>query len=458
MAMTLDHDQPAPTNAPTTARGAKIVYLGAGAGGMYCGACLHDNTLAAAMLQLGAEVLFVPTYTPIRTDEADVSQQRVLFGGINVYLQERLPLFRYTPWFVDRLFDSPRLLQWLSRLEFSVQAEKLGRLTVSTLRGEHGHQRKELEKIVQWLETEIRPDVVHLSNAILAGFAREISDRLGVPVVCTLAGEDVFLDKLRPPYREQARAELRQRVQDISAFVALNAYYADYMVDYAGIDRQKIHVIPHGLKLTGHAPRIRPADAPPTLGFLARICSDKGLHQLVEAFRILAADGDLPGLRLKAAGYLGPADRPYLQQIQSQLQSWGLAERFEYAGELSRDEKIAFLQSLDVMSVPTTYRESKGLSILEALANAVPVVLPAHGTFPELVADTGGGLLSTPGSAADLAQKIKQLLSDPAQASAMGLSGHRAVVERYNDRVMAQRTLGVYEQILASGQRKLAGK
>ena len=70
----------------------RIAYITAGAAGMYCGSCLHDNTLAAALLELGEDVVLVPTYTPLRTDEPDVSIDRVFFGGINVYLQEKVPL------------------------------------------------------------------------------------------------------------------------------------------------------------------------------------------------------------------------------------------------------------------------------------------------------------------------------------------------------------------------------
>src|ERR1043165_1330623 len=89
----------------------KIIYLAAGAGGMYCGSCLHDNTLAAALLALGEDVLLVPTYTPLRTDEPNVSIDRVFFGGINVYLQEKSSLFRHTPWWMDRWLDHPALLE-----------------------------------------------------------------------------------------------------------------------------------------------------------------------------------------------------------------------------------------------------------------------------------------------------------------------------------------------------------
>src|SRR5437762_1513939 len=85
-----------------SSRDMKIVYITAGAAGMYCGSCMHDNTLVAALHQLGHDAILLPTYTPLRTDEEDISQQRVFFGGINVYLQQKSGLFRHTPWFLDR--------------------------------------------------------------------------------------------------------------------------------------------------------------------------------------------------------------------------------------------------------------------------------------------------------------------------------------------------------------------
>lgn len=428
----------------------KIVYLAAGAAGMYCGSCLHDNTLAAALLAAGVDVALVPTYTPIRTDEADVSQPRVLFGGINVYLQQLSGLFRYTPQWFDRLLDSPRLLNALSRMNSSVNPAKLGALTVSMLEGEEGRQRKEVTKLVDWLQREGRPDVVHLSNSMLTGMAREIARRLDVPIVCSLSGEDIFLEKLPPKYYERARAVLRQRAAEISSFVALNRYFADYMTEYLAIDRQRIHVIPHGLNLAGHGMRAASAaEAPFTIGYFARICHDKGLHQLVEAFQLLKQQPGLPPLRLRVAGYMGAGDRKYFEEILAKIRGWGWEQDFEYLGELDRAQKVAFLQTLDVMSVPTVYRESKGISVLEALANAVPLVQPAHGTFPELIEDTGGGLLCEPANPASLAEKLQQLALDRPAADEMGRRGREAIHDRYTAARMAERTLALYQQVLS---------
>ena len=171
---------------------------------MFCGTCLHDNTLAAALLDAGQDILLVPTYTPLRTDEENVSQPRVFFGGINVYLQQKSALFRHTPWALDALLDKPDLIRFATRHSPSIEAEKLGDLTVSMLRGEHGHQKKELEKLEQWLREEARPEIVHLSNSMLLGMADGLR-RLDVPIVCSLSGEDVFLERLLEPHYSEAR-------------------------------------------------------------------------------------------------------------------------------------------------------------------------------------------------------------------------------------------------------------
>jgi glycosyltransferase involved in cell wall biosynthesis len=167
----------------------------------------------------------------------------------------------------------------------------------------------------------------------------------------------------------------------------------------------------------------------------------------VDACEKLAARTDVPHFELHAAGYLGDSDKPYLAAIEQKIAAGKLAGRARYLGELNRAEKVAFLQSLDVFSTPTVYRESKGLPALEAMANAVPVVLPDHGSFPEMIADTGGGLLHRPHDANDLADKLVELLNNSAAAAKLGLSGQRSVRERYHAGAMAQKTLDHYRRL-----------
>src|SRR5262245_45424030 len=104
----------------------RIAYITAGAAGMYCGSCLHDNTLVGELIAQGHDALLIPTYTPIRTDENDVSLKRVFFGGINVYLQQKNAVFRHTPWTFDRLLDARWLLRWVSRFAVKTEAHQLG--------------------------------------------------------------------------------------------------------------------------------------------------------------------------------------------------------------------------------------------------------------------------------------------------------------------------------------------
>src|SRR5262245_14384439 len=231
----------------------KIVYLTAGAGGMYCGSCMRDNTLAAALGKLGHEALLVPTYTPIRTDEEDVSENRVFFGGINIYLEQKFWLFRHTPWFLDRLLNFPRLLRWVSRWGVKTRAEELGDLAISMLEGEHGRQRKEVEKVVTWLADEVRPDLVNLTAALLSGMVHEFRRRLpGVPVLCSLQGDDAFTEYLPSTHRERALALIRDHCREIDGFVATSAAYADFMAGYFAVPRERIHVVHPGLNLEGH--------------------------------------------------------------------------------------------------------------------------------------------------------------------------------------------------------------
>jgi glycosyltransferase involved in cell wall biosynthesis len=442
----------------------KIVYLAAGAGGMYCGSCLHGNTLAAALLAAGQDCTLAPMYTPLRTDEENVSIDHVSFGGINVYLQQHSAIFRHTPWAFDHLLDSPGLLRWATSRSASVRPEQLGPLTVSMLEGERGRQRKEVEKLVRWL-ADVRPDVVHLNNVMLVGVAREITRRLGAAVVCSLTGEDTFLERLPEPHHGQALALLRERAAELAALVAMNRYYADFMAGYLHVPREQIRVIPPGLNLAGMSPRKaapRSAGVPPasdnagetptlqTIGYLARVCPDKGLHQLAAALKLLAADPDLPPTRVRAAGYLDAADRPYLADIQRQMGDAGLADRFQYVGELDHADKIAFLQSLDLFCLPTVYRESKGLPVFEAWANGVPAVLPAHGAFPEMIDDTGGGVLCEPGDPASLAAALKRMILDPLFAAQCGQQAQQIVHQRYNAEVMARKMIELYQELSAS--------
>jgi glycosyltransferase involved in cell wall biosynthesis len=427
----------------------RIAYIAAGAANMYCGSCIHDNALAAALIKKGHEVALIPTYTPLRTDEANVTLDQVFYGGINVYLEQKFSFFRHTPWLLDKLFNSRVLLNWASRFSASTNARDLGALTVSVLQGEEGRQNKELAKLIQWLQASYRPEIVQLTNSMFLGMAKEIKKALGVPLLCAVQGEDIFLNDLVEPYKSQAHQLMRERAHDVDGFIATSQYYADFMADFLQVPIEKMHVVRLGINLQGHGvqPNLN-GNTRFVVGYLARICPEKGLHLLVEAFQQLTQKLGKNAIQLKVAGYLGARDRRYFENIVKQIDALGLSEAFQYHGEVTRHEKINFLNSLHVLSVPTTYKEPKGLSILEALANGVPVVQPRHGTFPELISSTEGGILVEPNSASAIAEGILKLINDGPLRERLGGQGKAAVHQKFSDHVMAEATLEVYLKYL----------
>lgn len=424
---------------------------------MYCGSCLRDNALAAALLARGHDVVLTPVYTPTRTDERNVSGRQVFFGGISVYLEQHAPLFRYTPRFLDRLWDAPWALRLATRRQIKVDPKNLGEMTVSMLRGERGFQRKEIAKLLEWLRTERPFDVINLPYALLLGLAEPLRRELKRPICCTLQGEDLFLDGLGEPYRSQSLALIREASVHVDAFLPVSEYYRDYMPRYLGIPREKMRLVPLGINRTGYTPKVHSRSGPFTVGYFARIAPEKGLHVLCEAYRRLRTR---PGVgppdfargrpsRLVAAGYLAAEHQEYLDGIRARLREWGLESEFEYRGELDRAQKIAFLQSLDVLSVPATYDEPKGFPLLEAMANGVPVVQPRRGAFTEIVENTGGGLLVAPDDADALADGLLALWRDPARAAALGAAGAAGVAEHYDVSCMAEAAESIYRELAA---------
>jgi glycosyltransferase involved in cell wall biosynthesis len=415
---------------------------------MFCGSCLRDNALAAELMRRGHEVTLLPVYTPTLSDEPNMSAGKpVFFGGISVYLQQHLAIFRHTPWLLDRLWDAPAVIKRFASGSIQVDPRMLGALTVSTLHGESGYQRKEVAKLVHWLAGEPRPDVVNLPNSMLIGLAAPIRRVLQRPIVVTLQGDDLFLNGLTEPYKSQSLDLIRQQIKDVDLFVSISQYYTDFMTDYLRIPRDKMRTVPLGIKVQDFEGRAPLARDPFTIGYFARVAPEKGLHNLAEAYRILRQERGLPPSRLAAAGYIGADHQSYLEGVERNLQSWGLGDEFHYAGTVDREGKTRFLHSLDVLSVPSGYHEPKGLYLLEAMASGVPVVQPNHGAFPEMLQRTGGGLLSASERPADVADAIMEIWRDPVRASALGARGVEGVRTHYTIAQMADAMQKVYGEL-----------
>jgi glycosyltransferase involved in cell wall biosynthesis len=412
----------------------RILQLTAGTGSFHCGTCLRDAALVEELRKLGHDAMLAPLYLPLVL-EGGVDARPVHMGGINAYLAERRLRL---PRFVQDWLDSPRVLTWAARRGEMTQASQLGAMTVSMLEGAGGEQEREIGKLCGWLATLERPDVVLLSNALLLGLARPLRARLGVPILCTLQGEAPFLDALAEPHRARAWELAAAHARDVTAFLAVSGYTAELMRARLALPPERVHVIPNGIDPRPYAAVERAPDAPPTIGYVARLHRDKGLVTLVDAFARLAQRPEHRDLRLVAAGATLASDRPHLAALRARLRAEGLEPRVELRSNVSFAEKLDVLRRATVFSVPATYGESFGLYLLEAWATGLPVVQPAHGAFPELLAATGGGLTCAPDDPAALADALHALLTDRERARALGASGRRAVHERFNGERMAR--------------------
>ncbi|HYO83392.1 MAG TPA: glycosyltransferase family 4 protein [Bryobacteraceae bacterium] len=416
----------------------RILALTAGAANMYCGSCLRDNALARELMRQGHQATLVPMYTPTKTDTENVSGKRVFFGGISIWLQQNVPVFRTLPAWMDQLFDAPWALRLATKGSIEVDPKLLGELSVSTLKGERGFQRKEIRKLLDWLRTEPRPDVIALPYTLLIALAEPLRRELKAPVLCTLQGEDLFLEGLQEPWRSQCLDLIRSQTPQVDRFIAVSTYYAGFMSEYLGIVRDRIDVVPLGVDVQGFDPLPKTESKALRVGYFARLAPEKGLDILCEAVSRMSEPAEL-----HVAGYMPPEQSKWVQDLQSRY-------GFRYEGSPDLEGKIRFLQSVDVLSVPTRYREPKGLFALEAMAVGTPVVQPAHGAFPELLNKTRGGILTEPGCAVDLALKLDALARDRGHVRQLGANGADGVRQHFRLQTMAERTVDVYRSVLSS--------
>ena len=422
----------------------RLVHLTAGTGSFFCGTCLRDHALVKALRRLGHDALMVPLYLPLVLDDSGRREESPLFfGGINVYMQQKSAFFRRTPQWLDRLLDSPALLRQAGRRAGMTNPRELGEMTLSMIKGELGRQAKELDKLVAWL-VEQKPDVVCLSNSLLIGVARRVREELCVPIICSLQGEDAFLDSLPEPYRERCWQLVRERAADVDRFVAPSRYYNALMQERLRLAPEKIVVIYNGIDLAGFAPATVPPEVP-TVGFLARMCADKGLDTLIEAFIKLAPR--VRHARLKIGGTQTDADRAFVNDLTDKLGQAGIANAVKFLPNLSHAEKQQFLRGLTVLSVPTRSGEAFGLFVIESLASGVPVAQPSSGAFPELIELTGGGVLYAQGDAGSLADALESLLLDPARAAELGRGGREIVNARFTSDEMARSFEELFKQL-----------
>ena len=425
----------------------KIVYIVPGTGGtFYCQNCMRDIELVRTLRRAGHEVLMVPVYLPLLVDAPDINDDTpVFFGGINCYLQQKFPFFRKSPRWLDKLFDGAWMLRQAAKKEGSTEAAGLGPMTLSMLEGPDGHQKKELDRMIAWLRDQEKPDVVHLSNALLLGMARTLKEALDCPLFCSLQDEEPWIEAIDEPYRQLCWEAMTHCGNDVDAFVAVSQWYADVMKKRMALPDDKVHVVHLGIKTPETNGNALSFD-PPVIGYLSKMTDSLGLGKLIDAFIHLKQHPRLGNLKLRATGGQVGGDVAYVKWLRKKLAKHGMEQDVEFLDDFDAEKRLKFIQSISVMSVPAEEGEAFGLFIIESLASGVPVVQPAAGAFPEVVNATGGGLLYDPSEADGLTRTLEALLLDQDKAQALGEAGRTAVQEQFSTERMAERTLAIYSR------------
>ncbi len=427
----------------------KVAHITPGSGdNFYCENCLRDAALVKAMRGLGHDVVMIPMYLPLQDQGGGLtSKTPIFFGGLNVYLQQRWSFFRRTPGWVDRLFDCRGLLRWIAGRAHMTSARGLGETMLSMLDGENGRQEKELGRLVRWLsEPKNKPDIICLSNILLAGLAKSIKKALSVPVVCLLQDEDGFVDCLDDSNREKVWDRLKERASDIDGFVAVSRYYADVIRERLGLGQDRVDVVRIGVAFDDTDAS---ADRPnkPTIGYLSRMCAEKGLDTLVEAFGILKRNEKLKEARLRIAGGSSGGNKAFIKQLKAKLTDEGLIDDVDFLSSFDIQERLSFLHTISVLTVPEKKPTAYGLYVLEALAAGVVVVEPARGVFPELLGETGGGILYDGDGAETLAAALEPLLLDLGRARELGMHGREGLRARVDVAENARSLAEVFKRV-----------
>jgi glycosyltransferase involved in cell wall biosynthesis len=420
----------------------KIVQLTPGAGDMYCGNCLRDNALVAEWNKMGHNVCMVPMYLPLTLDEPDQSEGvPVFFGGINVSMSHKVPwLWRWIPEKLRKLLDSRSLLKSIGKKVSKTNPAEVGALTVSMLKGEEGNQLRELRELSDWIQKEHKPDVIIFSNALLLGMHNHLKKVTGSKTVCFITGEDTFLDTLPEPHRSQAWNLVREHTKQVDVLIAPSHYYAKYMSER--LDLQNIHIVYNGINTKGFesdaSDKCPTRHGSLTLGFFARMCATKGLDILIDAFIEIRKRGNVPNLKLKIGGNLNPWNESWVSQLKQKLQSENLSKDVSFHPNVSREEKIQFLRSLDVLSVPAVGKEPFGFYVIESIAAGVPVVMPEASSFPELIEKSGGGVLYSSENRLALVEALEMLFTDEAKRQHLSVTGRKNALEFFSVQRAAQ--------------------
>jgi glycosyltransferase involved in cell wall biosynthesis len=427
----------------------KIVYLITGSGGsFYCGNCYRDMIYLKAIRKVdGIAATAIPLYLPPDETNSETGlDKNVFFGAISMYLREKIPFFRNMPAFLDKFFDSAPLLKIASRRAGTTRTEGLEDMTLNMIKGENAFPEKELNRLVTYLVKDGKPDIIHLSNALIIGLARQLKKKLNVKIVCSLLNEDDWIDEMAEPFQSKAWKLISQEAKNVDAFITPSKYYKEHFIAKTGISDNNFHVIPLGID-PGSLNLIEKVNYYPAIGYFCRINSQNGFDKLVDAFIELRKGNSLPGLTLHVSGGYTGDDKSFIAEQIKKIKTAGLKSSIRIYPEFHGHSKEEFFSNIDLMSVPVRKYDGYGLYILEANAAGIPVVQPATGAFPEIIDKTKGGTTYLPDTVTGLSANILKLLKDDKLRLQMGKNGRDQVNMIFSLDTMSAGLSKVYNSI-----------
>lgn len=426
----------------------RILHIIPGSGGsFYCGNCLRDSKYVHALREMGHEVVKIPMYLPLFADQPEPREVPVFYGAISIYLKQLFPIFGHAPRWFDNLLNSKPMMKFAAGMAGSTRAKGLGEMTISMLKGEHGKQHEELERMIHWIRDHYQADVVHLSNALLSGLAPQIRAKLGVPVFCSLQDEDVWVDVMQPEFRDEAWRLMHENGRSIDGFIGVSRYFSNLMKERIGIPDEKLFTVHLGVDPADYEP-LPVAEKPRNIGFISRMCEDNGLGVLVEAFILLKKKPGFEDVKLVLTGGSTGDDKQFLKGIRKMIAEARLEEQVDFHADFEDDGRKQFFRKVSLVSVPVLNGEAFGLYQLEAMASGVPVVQPSLGAFPEIIGETCGGMVYGPNIPASLADALAGVLNNPPQIAGMSEAAIRGVREHFNIFTHAEELIAVYEKVL----------
>jgi len=426
----------------------KIVYLITGSGGsFYCGNCYRDMLYVRAIRKVpGIEAKAIPLYLPPdkKTVESGFDKQ-VFFGAISMFLREKVPFLRNMPAIFDKFLDFRLFLKLAARQAGATSTEGYEELTINMIEGDNAFRKAEVDRLVKYILKDGKPDIIHLSNALILGIARQLKKRIDVKVVCSLLNEDDWIDDMAEPYRSRAWEMIAREAGYVDIFVTPSDYYKSLFVEKTKLKADNIMVVPLGFDPEWE-PASRSDREPSAIGYFSRVNSHNGFDKLVDAFIELKGRDLIPGLTLNVCGGYTGTDRPFVLKQIKKIREAGLVKSIKIYPEFQGDKKKEFFNNVDIISVPVRKYDGYGLYIIEANGAGVPVVQPATGAFPGIIDKTGGGITYEPDTVSELVSSLHKVLMNKELLMQLSEEGRKKVIQELSLNKMSEGLAEVYNK------------